>query len=74
MEYDWAVDGKKPRLMFVAPDSFAGAAPASDGDAKARSGVSHPAHEGRDRGSALLRLAHALSAAVLKALSNELLL
>ena len=36
MEYDWAVDGKKPRLMFVAPDNFAAAAPASDGDAKAR--------------------------------------
>ena len=36
MEYDWAMDGNKPRLMLVAPDSFAGAAPASDGDAKAR--------------------------------------
>ncbi len=36
MEYDWAVDGNKPRLIFVAPANFEGAAPASDGDAGAR--------------------------------------
>ncbi len=35
MEYDWASDAGKPRLMFVAPDDFAGAAPASEG-AKAK--------------------------------------
>jgi len=50
MEYDWAAEAGKPRLMFVAPDDFAGAAPASDGDA-----------------------GDALSAAVFKAITNELM-
>ncbi len=73
MEYDWAVDGNKPRLMFVAPDSFAGAAPASDGDAKARQQafrtrlMKAETVDQRCFGSA-----HALSTAVLKALYNEL--
>ena len=59
--------------MFVAPDSFAGAAPASDGDAKARQQafrtrlMKAETVDQRCFGSA-----HALSAAVLKALYNEL--
>jgi len=74
MEYDWAVDGIKPRLMFVAPDNFAGAAPTSDGDAKAR----QQAFRARlmDAETVDHRYCfdsvHALSAAVLKALFNEL--
>ena len=74
MEYDWAVDGSKPRLMFVAPDSFAGAAPASDGDAKARQQAFRTRlmkAETVDH-RRCFDSAHALSAAVLKALYNEL--
>ena len=36
MEYDWAVDAKKRRLMFVAPEDFGGTAAPSDGEAGAR--------------------------------------
>ena len=73
MEYDWAADGGKPRLMFVAPDNFAGAAPASEGDGGARQRrfrarlMDAETVEARCFGSV-----HALSTAVLKALFNEL--
>ena len=32
MEYDWALEYGKARLMFVAPKDFAGGVPASDGE------------------------------------------
>ncbi len=73
MEYDWAVEGNKPRLMFVAPASFMGAAPASDGDAGARqSAFRTRIMEAETVDQRCFASAHTLAAAVLKALYNEL--
>ncbi len=72
MEYDWAVAGGKARLMFVAPDGFAGAA--SDGEPGARQRdfrarlLSAETVDQRCFGSA-----HALSTAVFKAIVNDII-
>jgi hypothetical protein len=73
MEYDWAVEGNKARLMFVAPEGFAGATPASTG----AEGDRQKAFRAR-----LMRAetvdhrcfgsAHALSAAVFRSINNHL--
>ncbi len=74
MEYDWAAESGKPRLMFVAPEDFAGAATASDGEAGARQRAFRTRLMGaetvdqRSFGSA-----HDLSKAVFKALFNEVM-
>ena len=74
MEYDWSVDAKKRRLMFVAPEDFGGAATPSDGEA----GERQRRFRARVMGSETVDhrcfgSAHALSNAVFKALFNEVL-
>ncbi len=74
MEYDWAADGKKPRLMFVAPEDFVSAAPASDG----AEGERQLRFRARVMGAETVDCrcfgsAHALSTAVFKALFNEVM-
>jgi tetratricopeptide (TPR) repeat protein len=74
MEYDWAVDAAKRRLIFVAPDDFAGAASPSDG----AEGERQRRFRARLLGAETVDLRsfgspHALSAAVFKALFNEVM-
>jgi tetratricopeptide (TPR) repeat protein len=74
MEYDWAADAKKRRLMFVAPEDFSGSAPPADGEPGQRQRgfrtrvLAENTADLRCFGSA-----HALSVAVFKALFNEVM-
>ena len=57
MEYDWAVDAKKPRLMFVAPEEFRRRRPAHRWrGGRAPAPVPRPRSWAETAGLALLRL------------------
>ncbi len=75
MEYDWALEFDKARLMFVAPKDFAGGVPASDGEpgerqSRFRSRILDGKTETADLKS--FGDVHKLSKAVFRAIVNEI--